>query len=56
MEKKQSLPLTEDEIKSVYRNEFFPIDKPRYFNHECTGGKYNQRKKIKTDKNTFGIK
>lgn len=28
---KQSPPLTEDEIRSVYRNEFYTIDDPRYF-------------------------
>lgn len=38
MAKKQSPPLTEDEIRSVYRNEFYPTDTVRYYNHKGTGG------------------
>lgn len=38
MAKKQSPPLTEDEIRSVYRNEFYRINDKRYFRHNCTGG------------------
>lgn len=37
MAKKQSPPLTEDEIRSVYRNDFYEIDSPNYFRHRCTG-------------------
>ena len=38
----QNSPLTEEEIKSVYRNEFFRIDESRYFkNPHC----WKKRKK-----------
>ena len=43
MADKQSIPLTEDELKSVYRNDLFLIDAPRYYNHRCTG--YDQKMK-----------
>ena len=33
LQKKQSPPLSEREIISVYRNEFFAIDNPRYFDN-----------------------
>lgn len=39
MAKKQSPPLTEDEIRSTYRNEFYEIDSGRYYKHKCTGSK-----------------
>lgn len=38
MAKNKSSPLTEDETQSVYRNEFYPMDTSRYYNHRCTGG------------------
>lgn len=31
LQKKQSPPLTESEILSTYRNDFFSIDDPQYF-------------------------
>lgn len=34
---RRRLPLTEDEIASVFRNEFYTIDNPNYFRHKCTG-------------------
>lgn len=50
MAKKQSPPLTEDEIRSVYRNEFYPMDTARYYNHKCTGGSaYGRNKQIEKD-------
>ena len=38
MAKNKSSPLTEDEIQSVYRNEFYPMDTTEYYNHRCSGG------------------
>ncbi len=40
MAKKQSSPLTNDEFESVYRNEIYSIDDPRYFYHKTTGSRY----------------
>ncbi len=40
MAKKQSTPLTDDEFESVYRNELYTIDDPRYFCHKTTGSRY----------------
>lgn len=45
MEKKQSPLLTDDEVYSIYRNELYSIDDPRYFAHICTGG--NPSKAVK---------
>lgn len=35
LQKKQSLPLSESEILSVYRNEFYAIDEPSYFQNKA---------------------
>lgn len=45
MAKRNSLPLTDDELKSVYRDEFYSIDDPRYFAHWCTGGNVTKAQK-----------
>lgn len=39
MAKKQSAPLTDDEFESVYRNELYTIDDPKYFCHKSTGSR-----------------
>lgn len=50
MAKKQSPPLTEDEIRSVYRNDFYKIDSPNYFRHRCTGyRKFGKKYTYKTE-------
>ncbi len=43
--------LTEEEIKSVYRNEFFRIDNPRYFkNPHCWKKTVNKNRRNEMDK------
>lgn len=47
----QTLPLTEAEIKSVYRNEFFRITDSRYFKGSYSDKKLNEKEKnISMDK------
>lgn len=50
MAKNQSPPLSEDEIRCVYRNEFYEIDSDKYYKHKCTG--YRSKRANTYKKNT----
>lgn len=45
MANRQTLPLTEQEIKSVYRNDFFRIDEKQYFKNPSINKKAKDKKK-----------
>ncbi len=44
---KQSPPLTEEEILSIYRNEFYKIDDPQYFGVSILKPRYYDKQGFK---------